>query len=211
MKKNEQKNNEELKKVEPNELESLKLKSQELQKQLDAEIKLNNDLKIQLNEKTKHLDELNKDFINIVNQKALVAQKQLDFEIKKMQDKFEKDLLEKKKYAIADSLSELLGIISKFDLAIGQENSDPKVKNFLIGLKMFSTMFKTWLKSIGVEEINVKIGDKFDPNVMDAVDVEYKSQQKNDHIEKVISKGYKLHDRIIQHAQVIVAKTKQLN
>lgn len=211
MKKNEQKNNEELKKVEPNELESLKLKSQELQKQLDAEIKLNNDLKIQLNEKTKHLDELNKDFINIINQKALAAQKQLDFEIKKMQDKFEKDLLEKKKYAIADSLSELLGIISKFDLAIGQENSDPKVKNFLIGLKMFSTMFKTWLKSIDVEEINVKIGDKFDPNVMDAVDVEYKSQQKNDHIEKVISKGYKLHDRIIQHAQVIVAKTKQLN
>lgn len=211
MKKNEQKNNEELKKVEPNELESLKLKAQELQKQLDAEIKLNNDLKIQLNEKTKHLDELNKNFINIVNQKALAAQKQLDFEIKKMQDKFEKDLLEKKKYAIADSLSELLGIISKFDLAIGQENSDPKVKNFLIGLKMFSTMFKTWLKSIGVEEINVKIGDKFDPNVMDAIDVEYKSQQKNDHIEKVISKGYKLHDRIIQHAQVIVAKTKQLN
>ncbi len=211
MKKNEQKNNEELKKAEPNELESLKLKSQELQKQLDAEIKLNNDLKIQLNEKSKHLDELNKDFINIINQKAMAAQKQLDFEIKKMQDKFEKDLLEKKKYAIADSLSELLGIISKFDLAIGQENSDPKVKNFLIGLKMFSTMFKTWLKSIGVEEINVKIGDKFDPNVMDAIDVEYKSQQKNDHIEKVISKGYKLHDRIIQHAQVIVAKTKQLN
>ncbi len=211
MKKNEQKNNEELKKIEPNELESLKLKSQELQKQLDAEIKLNNDLKIQLNEKSKHLDELNKDFINIINQKAMAAQKQLDFEIKKMQDKFEKDLLEKKKYAIADSLSELLGIISKFDLAIGQENSDPKVKNFLIGLKMFSTMFKTWLKSIGVEEINVKIGDKFDPNVMDAIDVEYKSQQKNDHIEKVISKGYKLHDRIIQHAQVIVAKTKQLN
>ena len=57
MKKNEQKNNEELKKAEPNELESLKLKSQELQKQLDAEIKLNNDLKIQLNEKSKHLDE----------------------------------------------------------------------------------------------------------------------------------------------------------
>ena len=211
MKKNEQKNNEELKKAEPNELESLKLKSQELQKQLDAEIKLNNDLKIQLNEKSKHLDELNKDFIKKKKKKAMAAQKQLDFEIKKMQDKFEKDLLEKKKYAIADSLSELLGIISKFDLAIGQENSDPKVKNFLIGLKMFSTMFKTWLKSIGVEEINVKIGDKFDPNVMDAIDVEYKSQQKNDHIEKVISKGYKLHDRIIQHAQVIVAKTKQLN
>ncbi len=211
MKKNEQKNSEELKKVESNELESLKLKAQELQKQLDVEIKLNNDLKIELNKKSKHLDELNKDFINIVNQKALAAQKQLDLEIKKMQDKFEKDLLEKKKYAIADSLSELLGIISKFDLAIGQENSDPKVKNFLIGLKMFSTMFKTWLKSIGVEEISIKIGDKFDPNVMDAIDVEYKSQQKNDHVERIISKGYKLHDRIIQHAQVIVAKTKQLN
>lgn len=76
---------------------------------------------------------------------------------------------------------------------------------------MFSAMFKTWLKSIGVEEIEVKVGDQFDPNIMDAIDVEQKPTQKDDHVEKIVSKGYKLHDRIIQHVGVIVAKTGLLN
>lgn len=76
---------------------------------------------------------------------------------------------------------------------------------------MFSAMFKTWLKSIGVEEIEVKVGDQFDPNIMDAIDVEQKPTQKDDHVEKIVSKGYKLHDRIIQHVGVIVAKRGLLN
>lgn len=211
MKKDQQKNSDKIKKTEVNELESLKQKNQELKKQFDELVKSSNDLKLQLENKNKYIDELNKDFVNIINQKALTAQKQLDIEIKKMQDKFEKDFAEKKKYALSDSLSELLGIISKFDLALNQQNNDPKVNNFLTGLKMFSTMFKSWLKSIGVEEINVKVGDKFDPNIMDAIIIESNPKQKNDHVEKVISKGYKLHDRIIQHTHVVVAKTDQVN
>lgn len=200
------KNKNQAKKQQANELENLKLKNNELTNKLNQAYSLIDDLKSQLDKKTRHIDELNKDFVNIINQKALVAQKQLDAEIKKMQDKFEKDLSEKKKYALADSLQELLGIISKFDLAISQENNDPKINNFLTGFKMFSTMFKTWLNSIGVQEIKVKVGDKFDPKIMEAIDIETKPKQKNDHVEKVVSKGYKLHDRIIQHVGVIVAK-----
>lgn len=200
------KNKNQAKKQTVNELENLKLNNQQLTNKLNQACNFIDDLKIQLDKKNKHIDELNKDFVNIINQKALIAQKQLDAEIKKMQDKFEKDLSEKKKYAIADSLGELLGIISKFDLAISQENNDPKINNFLAGFKMFSTMFKTWLNSIGVQEIKVEVGDKFDPKIMEAIDIETKPKQKNDHVEKVISKGYKLHDRIIQHVSVIVAK-----
>lgn len=202
----ESKNKNQAKKQSVNELENLKLKNQELTNKLNQSCSFIDDLKTQLDKKNKHIDELNRDFVNIINQKALIAQKQLDAEIKKMQDKFEKDLSEKKKYALADSLGELLSIISKFDLAISQENADPKINNFLAGFKMFSTMFKSWLNSIGVQEIKVKVGDKFDPKIMEAVDIETQPKQKNDHVEKVVSKGYKLHDRIIQHVGVIVAK-----
>ena len=84
------------KKQTTNELENLKLNNQELTNKLDHALSLINDLKAQIDKKNKHIDELNKDFVNIINQKALTAQKQLDAEIKKMQDKFEKDLSEKK-------------------------------------------------------------------------------------------------------------------
>lgn len=217
MNKNNNKNNEN-KKPEINELEKLKTKNNELSREVEESVKKILELKTQIEAKQNKIhelnnkyDQLNKDFVNIINQKASEAQKQVDNEIKNFQAKYEKEIAEIKKYAVADSIPELLNIFSKFDFAVSQDVDNPKVKNFLVGLKMFSAMFKTWLKSIGVEEIEVKVGDQFDPNIMDAIDVEQKPTQKDDHVEKIVSKGYKLHDRIIQHVGVIVAKTGLLN
>ena len=217
MNKNNNKNNEN-KKPEINELEKLKAKNNELSREVEESVKQILELKTQIEVKQNKIhelnnkyDQLNKDFVNIINQKASEAQKQVDNEIKNFQAKYEKEIAEIKKYAVADSIPELLNIFSKFDFAVSQDVDNPKVKNFLEGLKMFSAMFKTWLKSIGVEEIEVKVGDQFDPNIMDAIDVEQKPTQKDDHVEKIVSKGYKLHDRIIQHVGVIVAKRGLLN
>ena len=217
MNKNNNKNNEN-KKPEINELEKLKAKNNELSREVEESVKKILELKTQIEAKQNKIhelnnkyDQLNKDFVNIINQKASEAQKQVDNEIKNFQAKYEKEIAEIKKYAVADSIPELLNIFSKFDFAVSQDVDNPKVKNFLVGLKMFSAMFKTWLKSIGVEEIEVKVGDQFDPNIMDAIDVEQKPTQKDDHVEKIVSKGYKLHDRIIQHVGVIVAKRGLLN
>ena len=217
MNKNNNKNNEN-KKPEINELEKLKAKNNELSREVEESVKKILELKTQIEVKQNKIhelnnkyDQLNKDFVNIINQKASEAQKQVDNEIKNFQAKYEKEIAEIKKYAVADSIPELLNIFSKFDFAVSQDVDNPKVKNFLVGLKMFSAMFKTWLKSIGVEEIEVKVGDQFDPNIMDAIDVEQKPTQKDDHVEKIVSKGYKLHDRIIQHVGVIVAKRGLLN
>ena len=217
MNKNNNKNNEN-KKPEINELEKLKAKNNELSREVEESVKKILELKTQIETKQNKIhelnnkyDQLNKDFVNIINQKASEAQKQVDNEIKNFQAKYEKEIAEIKKYAVADSIPELLNIFSKFDFAVSQDVDNPKVKNFLVGLKMFSAMFKTWLKSIGVEEIEVKVGDQFDPNIMDAIDVEQKPTQKDDHVEKIVSKGYKLHDRIIQHVGVIVAKRGLLN
>ena len=217
MNKNNNKNNEN-KKPEINELEKLKANNNELSREVEESVKQILELKTQIEVKQNKIhelnnkyDQLNKDFVNIINQKASEAQKQVDNEIKNFQAKYEKEIAEIKKYAVADSIPELLNIFSKFDFAVSQDVDNPKVKNFLVGLKMFSAMFKTWLKSIGVEEIEVKVGDQFDPNIMDAIDVEQKPTQKDDHVEKIVSKGYKLHDRIIQHVGVIVAKRGLLN
>ena len=217
MNKNNNKNNEN-KKPEINELEKLKAKNNELSREVEESVKQILELKTQIETKQNKIhelnnkyDQLNKDFVNIINQKASEAQKQVDNKIKNFQTKYEKEIAEIKKYAVADSIPELLNIFSKFDFAVSQDVDNPKVKNFLVGLKMFSAMFKTWLKSIGVEEIEVKVGDQFDPNIMDAIDVEQKPTQKDDHVEKIVSKGYKLHDRIIQHVGVIVAKRGLLN
>jgi molecular chaperone GrpE len=149
MNKNNNKNNEN-KKPEINELEKLKAKNNELSREVEESVKQILELKTQIEAKQNKIhelnnkyDQLNKDFVNIINQKASEAQKQVDNEIKNFQAKYEKEIAEIKKYAVADSIPELLNIFSKFDFAVSQDVDNPKVKNFLVGLKMFSAMFKT--------------------------------------------------------------------
>ena len=149
MNKNNNKNNEN-KKPEINELEKLKAKNNELSREVEESVKQILELKTQIETKQNKIhelnnkyDQLNKDFVNIINQKASEAQKQVDNEIKNFQAKYEKEIAEIKKYAVADSIPELLNIFSKFDFAVSQDVDNPKVKNFLVGLKMFSAMFKT--------------------------------------------------------------------
>ena len=149
MNKNNNKNNEN-KKPEINELEKLKAKNNELSREVEESVKQILELKTQIEVKQNKIhelnnkyDKLNKNFVKIINQKASEAQKQVDNEIKNFQAKYEKEIAEIKKYAVADSIPELLNIFSKFDFAVSQDVDNPKVKNFLVGLKMFSAMFKT--------------------------------------------------------------------
>ena len=137
MNKNNNKNNEN-KKPEINELEKLKTKNNELSREVEESVKKILELKTQIETKQNKIhelnnkyDQLNKDFVNIINQKASEAQKQVDNEIKNFQAKYEKEIAEIKKYAVADSIPELLNIFSKFDFAVSQDVDNPKVKNFL--------------------------------------------------------------------------------
>ena len=137
MNKNNNKNNEN-KKPEINELEKLKAKNNELSREVEESVKQILELKTQIEAKQNKIhelnnkyDQLNKDFVNIINQKASEAQKQVDNEIKNFQAKYEKEIAEIKKYAVADSIPELLNIFSKFDFAVSQDVDNPKVKNFL--------------------------------------------------------------------------------
>jgi molecular chaperone GrpE len=56
------------------------------------------------------------------------------------------------------------------------------------------------LKNNDIEEIEVKAGDKFNPEVHEAVGGEGKKQK----ITKIIQKGYKLNGRIVRAAKVEV-------
>ncbi len=152
------------------------------------------------------INKINQDFIIKVNEKANEANKILQAKIKETQDKSEKELSNLKKYALSDSIIGLLQILNQFSLATNHKVEDPKLIKFYDGFKIFNTLFNNWLKEIGVIKINVKVGDEFDPNIMDAVDIFKDSNLENNKVYKIIEDGYKLHERVIYHAKVIVVK-----
>ena len=149
-KKQEQQHKEQIEKVEQEkvnkEVEFLK-RINELEKQLIEQ-------QVSIIEKDKQLTELraqvkslNDERVAKAKQIASEAQVQIDKKLKEYQDKFENEAKENKKYALSSSILEFISILNQLDIAINQPVSDPKVQNYLNGLKMFINMLKHCLKS----------------------------------------------------------------
>jgi len=101
----------------------------------------------------------------------------------------------------AGCLKEILGVADNFERALSCECKDPDFKK---GMDMIFTQLHTCLEKLGAKEIPA-LNEKFDPELHNAIkQVEDENFGENTVCE-VLQKGYRLEDRIIRHAMVVVA------
>ena len=84
---------------------------------------------------------------------------------------------------------------------------DPTLLAYCKGFEMIYNQMVQALEAEGVKEIVPELNKKFDPSVMQAVDVE--DGEENDLVLKVMNKGYMLKDRLVRPAMVVVSKIPQ--
>ena len=113
----------------------------EIDKLLNSFNEERNSYKKKIDELNKRIELINMDFVDKVNKKSAEAKKILDQKINEMSIKCDKTINNIKKFGMQDSFIELIKIINQFNSIIKCENDDPKIKNFLVGFKMFSTLF----------------------------------------------------------------------
>lgn len=102
--------------------------------------------------------------------------------------------------AMADTVSQILPIIDNIERAALYDD-ESKVKE---GLVMIAKEIEAVFRSLGIEEIG-KVGEKFDPNLHNAVlHVDDDSYGENE-IAEVFQKGYKKGNKIIRFAMVKTA------
>ena len=128
--------------------------------------------------------------------------------MKNLRDSIEKDHREVLKYRAAGFVEELLPILDGFHMALNCETTSQEMKNFLIGFEFIYRNMVSVLENEGVNEVFPKIGDKFDPNTMSALETKFDESEPN-RVLKVNAKGYKLHDRLIRPAIVVVSTNKK--
>lgn len=78
--------------------------------------------------------------------------------------------------------------------------------NYQIGFTYIYNQLIQALSSEGLSELTPKVGDKFDPTYMNAIDVKETEEVEPNLVMQVHAKGYKLHDRLIKAAMVTVSK-----
>ena len=105
------------------------------------------------------------------------------------------------KYALADSIRDLLPVLDNFDRALEHaEEGDDFHKGVLL---IYKQLFDV-LKRHGVKPID-ESGVHFDPNIHEAVVREENAEVPSHTVVAVLQKGYFLHDRLLRPAMVKVA------
>lgn len=119
----------------------------------------------------------------------------------------EKDLQSREKFASVRVIRDILVPLERIKQVLKMtETASSEVKHWATGFTMVMNQFNQALVSHGVEEITAKTGDEFNHDIHEAVEkVESKDFQTNQ-ITQIISNGYKMYDRVIQHVLVKVAK-----
>lgn len=101
----------------------------------------------------------------------------------------------------AEAILKLLPVSDTFGYAYDSA-SDEKTK---AGIEKIIKNFATILLSLGVEEIPLKIGDKFDESVAEAVmNMPAEEGEEPNTVKNILKKGYRREGKVIRFAQVCV-------
>lgn len=114
---------------------------------------------------------------------------------------------EQAKYANEKLIKEILPVLDDFDRVLGHvsEEKEGGVKAIVEGVELVRKSLLNALHKFGLSEIEAA-GKQFDPNLHEAVSCLKSDEHKDGYIVDVHRKGYKLADRVIRAAQVIVSK-----
>ena len=111
------------------------------------------------------------------------------------------------KYATESLLQKIIPVLDNFEMALAaaQNNTTADLKSVRDGVAMIHSQLKNTLTDAGLEEVDAT-GKPFDPNLHEAV-----SQQESDTVAEgqvlqQLRKGYKLRERLLRPATVVVAK-----
>ena len=117
----------------------------------------------------------------------------------------ERETEEARQRITAEIIVRYLNIMDDLERALGNAPEGEDFQEWISGIELIHQKFESILESEGVECIEAD-GDRFDPNLHEAISYEDTEEFEGGSIIAVTQRGYKLGDRIIRPAMVRVAK-----
>jgi molecular chaperone GrpE len=108
--------------------------------------------------------------------------------------------------AMASILKIFLSASDDLERALKNKPEGAAVEGWVDGIELILQKLNTQMKNQGVERLDVKPGDEFDPNIHEAISQEPNPDFEEGQIIDVVQPGYKIADRIIRPAMVRVAQ-----
>ena len=106
--------------------------------------------------------------------------------------------------ATARAIKEILPLADSVTQALAQFDGKDVPEEFSKGISLIAQQLKTSLDKLKVEAF-CEIGDNFDPELHNAVSMTQDESLPANSVAAVYQKGYRIGDKIIRHAMVVVA------
>ena len=116
-----------------------------------------------------------------------------------------KERSELTRYGAERFVRDLLEIVDNFERAMATEMTAENKNTLREGVTLIHRQLQSLLQRHGVHEID-PVGQPFDPSAHEALTSEETTEYKPGLISRVFKKAYRLHDRLLRPAQVVVAK-----
>ncbi|TLZ44607.1 MAG: nucleotide exchange factor GrpE [Methanobacteriota archaeon] len=135
-------------------------------------------------------------------EELLTKLKYLQAEFENYRKRVERDAQTIVKFAHEGLLSRLLPVVDELDAAVSALDGETGK-----GVRMVRDNLMKALREAGLQEVPA-LGQPFDPYLMDAVQQVSDKDSKDGIVKEVLQKGYRLHERVLRPAQVIVVRNQ---
>ena len=127
-------------------------------------------------------------------------------EMENMRRRAQKDVENAHKYGTEKLIGELIPLKEAMELGLAIE--DATVESIREGMELIMTSFNTMFEKLSIEEIN-PVDEKFDPECHQAMTMQPSADVEPNTVLQVLQKGYRLNDRLLRPAIVIVSKAAE--
>ncbi len=132
----------------------------------------------------------------------LVKSTRADFE--NYQKRIQRDQAQERRYACTNFALDLLPVLDNLERATVAAKQAGETGPLVQGVAMVHTMFLDLLRRHGVTLIEA-MGQPFDPHLHQAVVQQPTAEHPPQTVTTVLEQGYRMHDRVLRPAQVVVA------
>jgi molecular chaperone GrpE len=106
--------------------------------------------------------------------------------------------------AAASVVESLLPVLDNMKLGLQAAQNHPEARDVTYGFKMVDDQLRKSLSEQGLEEL-IPDGVSFDPNLHECIAHQPSDEVPEDHIMQTVRAGYRLNDRLLRAANVIVS------
>lgn len=131
----------------------------------------------------------------------------LQAEMENLRRRSAQDVEKAHKFALDKFVNDLLPVKDSLEMGIdaGKATELAEVEKILEGVELTLKMLEDVLGKHGVETVNPE-GEKFDPQHHQAMSIQDSDEHDPNTVMTVMQKGYKLNDRLVRPAMVVVSK-----